>query len=387
MTKPSTITQWLMQPARISEKERKEAATLLKTYPYLVPLRYIEAAEHHKRQPYAPAMMNSIMLNMGNWILFQEFIQSAKSATMPVTETAPADDVFENDEVLTEPLAEEPVSETEYEEEELLADDDLEDFEVEDDGDTDFDTDDEDMVDEEDEKLEYDYHEPIENVIAKVTEEVKAKPEPKPSPVPEVKVETKKEEAKAEPVAMKEEPKTEPAAEAEQPKPTPQPAPKNKKDDGLIQPLYTEDYFLHQGIPVSEKIPGEAEVPQQSQKAKSLMVVMSFSEWLIHFKTKGEREKEEQEDQKALKTMWQKEKLAAALEEENEEIPENVFEMAVNSIAKEEDLASESLAEILIKQGKHGKAIDMYRKLSLRNPQKSAYFARKIEGLQKEKES
>ena len=85
--------------------------------------------------------------------------------------------------------------------------------------------------------------------------------------------------------------------------------------------------------------------------------------------------------------MWQKEKLAAALEEENDEIPENVFEMAVNSIAKEEDLASESLAEILITQGKYGKAIDMYRKLSLRNPQKNAYFARKIEALQKEKES
>lgn len=115
------------------------------------------------------------------------------------------------------------------------------------------------------------------------------------------------------------------------------------------------------------------------------MVVMSFSEWLMHFKTKGEREKAEAEDQKALKTMWQKEKLAAALEEENEEIPENVFEMAVNSITKEDDLVSESLAEILVKQGKFEKAIDMYKKLSLRNPQKNAYFARKIEQINKEK--
>ena len=73
------------------------------------------------------------------------------------------------------------------------------------------------------------------------------------------------------------------------------------------------------------------------------------------------------------------------MEEENEEIPEQVFEMAVNSIAKEDDLVSESLAEIHIKQGKYDKAIDMYRKLSLRNPQKSAYFARRIEAIQKEK--
>jgi tetratricopeptide (TPR) repeat protein len=85
--------------------------------------------------------------------------------------------------------------------------------------------------------------------------------------------------------------------------------------------------------------------------------------------------------------MWQKEKLAAALEEENEEIPEKVFEMAVNSITKEDDLASESLAEIHAMQGKYDKAIEMYRKLSLRNPQKKAYFARKIEVLLKEKQS
>jgi tetratricopeptide (TPR) repeat protein len=117
------------------------------------------------------------------------------------------------------------------------------------------------------------------------------------------------------------------------------------------------------------------------------MVMMSFSEWLLHFKSSTEKQKEENKDQRALKTMWQKEKLAAAIEEENEEIPESVFEMAVNSIAKEDGLASESLAEIYIKQGKYDKAMDMYRKLSLRNPQKNAYFARKIEEILKEKQS
>ncbi len=85
--------------------------------------------------------------------------------------------------------------------------------------------------------------------------------------------------------------------------------------------------------------------------------------------------------------MWQQEKLAAANEEENEEIPEQVFNMAVNSITKEEDLASEALAQIHRKQGKYDRAIDMYRKLSLRNPQKIAYFALKIEELLKEKRS
>lgn len=163
------------------------------------------------------------------------------------------------------------------------------------------------------------------------------------------------------------------------------------QEEPLIQPIYTEDYFLHQGVEVSSDIPDAEDLHTQAEKEedkdKSLMVMMSFAEWLTHFKTKSQKEKEEEQDQKALKTMWQKEKLAAALEEENEEIPEDVFEMAVNSITQEEGLVSESLAEIHVKQGKYDKAIDMYRKLSLRNPQKNAYFARRIEEILKEKQS
>lgn len=166
------------------------------------------------------------------------------------------------------------------------------------------------------------------------------------------------------------------------------PAP-DKDEKPLIRPIYTEDYFLQQGEKVSPELPDEIDslLPEDNsgEGAKSLMVMMSFSEWLLHFKSTAEKLKEDDKGQKALKTMWQKEKLAAAIEEENEEIPENVFEMAVNSITKEDGLASESLAEIYIKQGKYEKAIDMYRKLSLRNPQKSAYFARKIEEILKEK--
>jgi tetratricopeptide (TPR) repeat protein len=161
-------------------------------------------------------------------------------------------------------------------------------------------------------------------------------------------------------------------------------------EEQLIYPIYTEDYFLHQGMPASPDIPdeiGELIQDEMTEEEKSLMVVMSFTEWLLHFKKTGQKQKEEKKDQKALKTMWQKEKLAAAMEEENEEIPENVFEMAVNSITKEDGLASESLADIYIKQGKYDKAIEMYRKLSLRKPKKNVYFARKIEEILKEKQS
>jgi tetratricopeptide (TPR) repeat protein len=157
-------------------------------------------------------------------------------------------------------------------------------------------------------------------------------------------------------------------------------------EEPLIQPVYTEDYFMQQGIEVSNEIPQTIEETQADPiEDTSLMVVMSFSEWLAYFKSQSRKAKEEAEGKKALRSMWQKEKLAAAMQEENEEIPENVFEMAMNSISNEEDLASESLAEIYVKQGKYDKAIEMYKKLSLGNPQKSAYFARKIEGILKDK--
>ncbi len=114
---------------------------------------------------------------------------------------------------------------------------------------------------------------------------------------------------------------------------------------------------------------------------KSLMVMMSFTEWLKYFKTKQQKEQEEEKDQKALKTAWKKEKLAAAVEEEQDDIPDTIFQQAMDSISLESSIISESLAEILSKQGKTDKAIEMYKKLSLRNPEKSAYFASLIKEL------
>ena len=164
-------------------------------------------------------------------------------------------------------------------------------------------------------------------------------------------------------------------------------------EDLIFTPIQADDYFKQQGISVSNDLPEDLEALAHGEEAttgendaRSLMVMMSFTEWLVHFKRTADKKNEEIEDQKAIRTMWQKEKLAAALEEENDEIPENVFEMAVNSIAKEEGLASESLAEIYLKQGKYAHAIEMYKKLSLRNPQKNAYFAAKIDEIIKERQ-
>lgn len=47
----------------------------------------------------------------------------------------------------------------------------------------------------------------------------------------------------------------------------------------------------------------------------------------------------------------------------------------------EDDLVSEELAEVYISQGMKAEAIEIYRKLSLLNTEKSIYFAEKIEKL------
>ena len=157
--------------------------------------------------------------------------------------------------------------------------------------------------------------------------------------------------------------------------------------DDLIQPVFTENYFQHQGIEISDALPDIAaqEEEQEQEDPKSLMVMMGFDEWLLFLKKKNDAKKSEEEDKAFLRSMWQREKLAAAIGEEDDNIPEAVFEMAINSIDKQDIMVSESLAEIHVKQGHFDKAIEIYRKLSLQNPEKKTYFAAKINHLNKEK--
>ena len=60
-----------------------------------------------------------------------------------------------------------------------------------------------------------------------------------------------------------------------------------------------------------------------------------------------------------------------------------VLDIAKKSIQKNEDIISETLAELLVKQGSRKKAIRMYERLSLIFPEKSTFFAEKIDQLKK----
>ena len=57
--------------------------------------------------------------------------------------------------------------------------------------------------------------------------------------------------------------------------------------------------------------------------------------------------------------------------------------VAKASVQEDKEIATETLASLLEKQGHYGRAIRMYETLRLRNPEKSSFFAAKIETLQK----
>ena len=61
-------------------------------------------------------------------------------------------------------------------------------------------------------------------------------------------------------------------------------------------------------------------------------------------------------------------------------VEEKIQRLADHSIT-EGDILTESMAEVWVKQGNKEKAIEIYNKLSLLNPDKSAYFASLIDQL------
>ncbi len=115
------------------------------------------------------------------------------------------------------------------------------------------------------------------------------------------------------------------------------------------EPYHTVDYFASQGI----RLDGKKEETGFDKK------VHKFTDWLRQMKRINPHPVD----------------LGTDAEEES-----HIANIAASSNQTREVL-TESMAEVLVKQGKHGKATEIYEKLSLLYPSKNAYFAAKIQQL------
>ena len=127
------------------------------------------------------------------------------------------------------------------------------------------------------------------------------------------------------------------------------PEPAEEKPVFTFEPFHTVDYFASQGIKLRE------EKLENDQLGKQ---VKSFTQWL-----------------RSMKKIYVEEKKELGLTEEKE-----VVSIATES-NRQTEVVTETMAEVLAKQGKKAQAIDLYRKLSLLHPEKSVYFASRIDEL------
>jgi BMFP domain-containing protein YqiC len=146
----------------------------------------------------------------------------------------------------------------------------------------------------------------------------------------------------------------EPSQEIEAPHIPSLPSLKEMKETDLVfEPFHTVDYFASQGIKISQ---------EEAPKDKFGKQLKSFTEWL-----------------KTMKRLPAAE-IASSVERSSEQKIENLAADSVNSA----DVVTEAMAEVWLRQGNKEKAIEIYNKLILLYPSKSAYFAAKIDSLKKQ---
>ena len=115
------------------------------------------------------------------------------------------------------------------------------------------------------------------------------------------------------------------------------------------EPYHTVDYFASQGIKVDLTQPQDRLGTQ----------LRKFTDWLKQMKNV-------KQDTPDLGT--------------DPEV-ENMIQGIAKTSNETREIVTETMAEVLVKQGKTDKAVQLYIKLSFLNPDKSAYFAAKIEQL------
>jgi hypothetical protein len=154
----------------------------------------------------------------------------------------------------------------------------------------------------------------------------------------------------------------------------------NKKEEVKSEPLsFKEDKPVEEQKIVQPKI-REEKKEEDRQAGKH-----SFTEWLKTVKKEPGSNPAEQE-RSASSVTPADEIIDRFIETEPRIIPSkaefyNPIKMAKQSLEEHDDLVSETLAGIFAEQGNLPRAIEMYKKLMLAIPEKSSFFAARIEKL------
>lgn len=106
-----------------------------------------------------------------------------------------------------------------------------------------------------------------------------------------------------------------------------------------------------------------------------------FSEWLLNRETTVKPS--EKVEKKPAKPTDKKQRSSKKKAKKKKKKKTKLDKLIEHSIVEREGVVSETYAEVLATQGYTQKAIELYERLQLKFPEKSAYFARKIEDLQK----
>ncbi|TAN20357.1 MAG: hypothetical protein EPN37_01640 [Chitinophagaceae bacterium] len=128
-----------------------------------------------------------------------------------------------------------------------------------------------------------------------------------------------------------------------------EPEQKETLSEQVIQPLFTQDYFAYTGTNLPEELVND--------KKPTMEQLRSFTGWLRTMKRTASYSVDPDQDKGKV----------------TPESGEDKYE--------EQEVLTETMAELRVSKGQYDKAIAIYEKLSLSNPEKSAYFAPKIEAL------
>ena len=128
-------------------------------------------------------------------------------------------------------------------------------------------------------------------------------------------------------------------------------------------------------------LPWEIKKHKEKSNQKDNSIKMNFIDWINYLeKNKLENKKSESIDEKfhLIQTF-----LNNPSKIEKEDFAKNTEDISIKTLTSENELMTETLAKIYLKQKKYIKAIEAYKILSLKYPEKNAFFADQIKKIKK----